>query len=329
MNEIPIRPRRNRKNQAIRFLVKEFFLSPQDLIYPIFIQENSAKEKITSKIPNLFLFNAENVLKEIERIIELGIGSILLFPCVDPYLKDPYGSFSFNPNNILLKTIQIIKKEYPKICVITDLSLTAYTSHGHDGLCDEYGNVLNDDSVRILGQLAVLHAESGVDMVFSSGMMDGKVRYIRKSLDQHGFFNVSIMSSAIEYASCFYSPFREILGSKITFGNKKNYQMDPANRKEALREVNLDEEEGADILVVKPGLPCLDIISSIRNKTNLPLALFQVSGEYIMIMNGVNEGWLSQEAFVETAICMKRAGADMIISFAAPLIAQQLIETRK
>ncbi|AAD18883.1 porphobilinogen synthase [Chlamydia pneumoniae TW-183] len=318
------RPRRNRKTAAIRDLLAETHLSPKDLIAPFFVKYgNNIKEEIPS-LPGVFRWSLDLLLKEIERLCTYGLRAVMLFPIIPDDLKDAYGSYSSNPKNILCHSIHEIKNAFPHLCLISDIALDPYTTHGHDGIFLN-GEVLNDESVRIFGNIATLHAEMGADIVAPSDMMDGRIGYIRSKLDQSGYSKTSIMSYSVKYASCLYSPFRDALSSHVTSGDKKQYQMNPKNVLEALLESSLDEEEGADILMVKPAGLYLDVIYRIRQNTCLPLAAYQVSGEYAMILSAFQQGWLDKETlFHESLIAIKRAGADMIISYSAPFILELL-----
>lgn len=316
------RPRRNRKSPAIRALIQEIRLHVTDLIYPLFIREGAQLRDPIASMPGIYRLSGDSILKEVERAVELGIPGIALFPVIPSELKDLEGSEGVNPDGFLQKTIQMIKEEFPEICLISDVALDPYTSHGHDGLVNDGGEVVNDETVEVLVKMALIQAQAGSDMVAPSDMMDGRVREIRLSLDAHGFHHVNILSYTAKYASAFYGPFRDALSSRLQFGDKKSYQMNPANRREALLEARLDEEEGADILMVKPALAYLDVIAAIKQATSLPIAAYQVSGEYAMIMAAAQNGWLDGEkALWESLHCIKRAGADMIFTYAAPLIA--------
>lgn len=317
------RPRRNRKNSAIRALVEETTLTTADLIYPQFVVEGSDIKDPIPSMPGIYRLSLDRLLKEAERLVEFGIPALALFPVISSDLKDATGKEAVNPNGILQKAVRLIKKTFPQLCLITDIALDPYTSHGHDGLVDEEGNILNDPTLEMLMQMALVQAEAGVDMVAPSDMMDGRVRAIRSALDQNEYADVSIHAYTAKYASAFYGPFRDALGSSLSFGDKKTYQMNPANSREALIEARLDEVEGADILMVKPALPYLDIIAKLRSATALPISAYQVSGEYAMIIAAAQNGWLdSDQALFESVLCIKRAGADMIFTYAAPTIAR-------
>jgi porphobilinogen synthase len=316
------RPRRNRKSAAVRQLVQETRLAVHDLIYPVFVWDGFQKEAIGS-LPGIFRLSLDALVREVERVAEIGIGAVALFPVIPGDLKDEEGSEALSQEGILFEAIQLLKREFPTLCLIADVALDPYTSHGHDGVLDENGEILNDATVERLVKLALLQAEAGVDMVAPSDMMDGRVRAIREALDEKGFTQVSIHAYSAKYASCFYAPFREALGSKLSFGDKKTYQLNPANQREGLLEALLDEEEGADILMVKPALLYLDVICKLRECTHYPISAFQVSGEYAMIMAAAQNEWLNAErAFYESVLSIKRAGADMIFTYAAPKLAE-------
>lgn len=317
-----IRPRRNRKNAVIRSLVQETRLHVSNLIYPQFIVEGKGVKIPIQSMPGLFRLSIDLLLHKAEEMSLLGINTLALFPVIDKKLKDPEGSYACDPNGLLVRAIKHIKAAFPHMCVIADIALDPYTSHGHDGILSKTGEVLNDETVAILEKMALIQAEVGVDIIAPSDMMDGRVHAIRQRLDKKGFFNVLILAYTAKYASCFYAPFREALDSKLQVGHKKSYQLNPANRKEALLEAHLDVLEGADILMVKPALAYLDIIAKISAASSLPIAAYQVSGEYSMIMAASQNGWLDEKlAWIESLLCIKRAGADMIFTYAALKIA--------
>lgn len=323
------RPRRNRKSKVVRNLVRETLLSSSDLICPFFVASGNLVKQPIKSLPGVYRWSVDLLIKEIEGLVENGIEAVMLFPVVKPEEKDVYGSFSVNPNNVLCQCIRRLKSEFPELCVISDVALDPYTSHGHDGIINDKGVVVNDETVRFLGEVALLHAEMGVDMVAPSDMMDGRVGYIRNKLDRSNFQNVSIMSYSVKYASSLYFPFRDALNSHLSIGSKDDYQLKPDNVRQALIEVALDEEEGADILIVKPASFYLDIIAKSRDITNLPIAGFQVSGEYAMMVSAAQNGWIDKDqVFYESLVSIKRAGADMIITYAAPYIAKFINEKR-
>ncbi len=318
-----LRPRRNRKSPAIRSMVQETRLHQSDLIYPLFVRDGMHVKEPIGAMPGIFRLSLDVLLKEVERALELGIKAIALFPVIPKEMKDVQGSESLNPDSILQRTIRTLKEEFPDVCLIADIALDPYTSHGHDGLVDSCGEILNDATVEVLVQMALLQAEVGIDMVAPSDMMDGRVGAIRQALDQNNYSHVSIHAYTAKYASAFYGPFRDALSSKLEFGDKKSYQMNPANAREALLEAVLDAQEGADILMVKPAMMYLDIIAKLKENTSLPISAYQVSGEYAMIVAAAQNGWLDGErALWESVLCIKRAGADMIFTYAAPKLAE-------
>lgn len=311
------RPRRNRTASAIREMVAETFLRPSQLIHPLFIHEGVNLKTEISSMPDFFRLSPDLVLKDIEDSLKLGIQNFILFPQIEEKLKDKRASLSYKKNNLYLKMIQAIKKDFPEATIITDVAMDPYSSDGHDGLVDN-GKILNDESLPILGKMALAQAEAGADIVGPSDMMDGRVGYIREVLDKNGFTDVAIMSYTAKYASSFYGPFRDALGSAPKVGDKKTYQMDPRNSKEALLEAELDFTEGADYLMVKPALCYLDIIQSLKQNFPIPIVAYNVSGEYAMIKAGARLGWLNEtKAMAESLISIKRAGADIIITYFA------------
>ena len=328
INSFPrIRLRRNRLLKFSRNLVSENNLSVNDLIYPIFITYGSNVKEAVSSMPGIYRFSLDQLHKEIEYISSLNIPAIALFPKIEDELKTTNGKEALNKNNLVCKAIKISKKINPDMGVITDVALDPYTDHGHDGILYN-GQIDNDLTLDILCKQAIVQAEAGCDIIAPSDMMDGRVAAIRDTLDDHGFVNTQIMSYAVKYASSFYGPFREAVGSSLnlTRKSKKSYQMDPANSTEALREIRLDINEGADMIIIKPGMPYLDIISQARNEFNFPIIAYQVSGEYSMIMSAIQNGWLDKEKTIfETLMCFKRAGCDAIITYFAPFIAKKLI----
>lgn len=314
---LPIRPRRNRQSAAIRDLVRETDIGPGHLIYPLFIQEGDVIEPIAS-MPGCQRWTVEGVVKEAGEAHALGIPAVVLFPRIADELKTAGAEECFNPDGLVPRAIKALKAAHPTLTVITDVALDPYNSDGHDGLVAEDGRILNDETVDVLCEQALCHARAGADIVAPSDMMDGRVAALREALDDEEFNGVSIMSYAAKYASAYYGPFRGALESAPKSGDKKTYQMDPANAREALREAMLDEAEGADILMVKPAGPYLDIISHLRGSTTLPIAAYQVSGEYLMIKSAAAAGWLDEEKVVyESLIGIRRAGADMILTYFA------------
>ena len=298
-------------------MVAETVLRKTQLIHPLFIQEGNKLKTEISSMPDFFRFSPDLILKEIEESLKLGIQNFILFPQIEEKLKDKKATLSYKKNNLYLKMIQSMKKEFPDATIITDVAMDPYSSDGHDGFV-ENGKILNDESLVILGKMALAQAESGADILGPSDMMDGRVGYIRDILDNNGFSDVAIMSYTAKYASSFYGPFRDALGSAPKAGDKKTYQMDPRNAKEALLEAELDFQEGADYLMVKPALAYLDIIQSIKQNFPIPVVAYNVSGEYAMIKAAARLGWLDEsKAMVESLIAIKRAGADIIITYFA------------
>ncbi|MCS6770705.1 MAG: porphobilinogen synthase [Kiritimatiellae bacterium] len=330
MNALPIRPRRNRTSEAIRALVRETELTPSHLVWPIFVCEGKNRRSPISSMPGCYRMSRDLVVKEARAAFRLGIRAVALFPVIPPKLKDPLATESVNPDGLLQQTVRALKQAVPELCVITDVAMDPYSSEGHDGYVDEKGRIDNDTTLDILAEMAVAQARAGADMVAPSDMMDGRVGRIRSALDQAGFSSVGILSYAAKYCSSFYGPFRDALDSAPRFGDKKTYQMDPANAREALREVLLDVAEGADIVMVKPALPYLDVIRAVREAVHLPVAAYQVSGEYSMIMAAARRGWLQEEAcIVESLTAIRRAGADIIFTYFAPVAARLLQGPRK
>lgn len=315
--DMPIRPRRNRKSAAIRDLVRETDLNPGHLIYPLFLQEGNLNEAISS-MPGCQRWCVDDLVKEAGEAHALGVPAVVLFPRIPDELKTPGAEECYNSEGLVPRAIKALKTAHPSLVVITDVALDPYNSDGHDGLVAADGRILNDKTVDVLCQQALCHARAGADIVAPSDMMDGRVAAIREALDGESFTDVSIMSYTAKYASAYYGPFRGALDSAPKSGDKKTYQMDPANAREALREAELDEAEGADILMVKPAGPYLDIIHQIRSQTTLPIAAYQVSGEYLMIKSASAAGWLDEAKVVdESLIGIRRAGADMILTYFA------------
>jgi len=311
------RPRRNRKTQSIRLLVEETQLSVTDFIYPLFVIEGVNKKEPIASMPGIFRFSSDILMNEIKECVDLGIKSFVLFPSIPDHKKDKLASESLNTEGLYLKTIQKIKHIFPEICLMTDVAMDPYSSDGHDGYVQN-GEIVNDLTLDILAKMAVAQARAGADILGPSDMMDGRILHIRKALDEDGFTNVSIMSYTAKYASAFYGPFRDALHSAPKFGDKKTYQMNPANRKEALIEAQLDVEEGADMLMVKPAMTYLDIISDLSNNFHLPIAAYNVSGEYAMIKAAAAKGWIDGEkVMIESLLSIKRAGAKIIITYFA------------
>jgi len=316
------RPRRNRKSQVIRDMVEETHVTANDLIFPIFLIDGKNKKTEVASMPGIFRLSSDLVLKEVEACMNLGVRTFDIFPAVEDQYKDQTATKSYDPNFFYLKALKEIKKQFPEACIMTDVAMDPYSSDGHDGFVKD-GRILNDETLEILGKMALAQAETGIDIIGPSDMMAGRVGYIRNLLDKNGFTEVSIMSYTAKYASGFYNPFRDALDSAPKFGDKKTYQMNPANRREALIEAELDTQEGADFLMVKPALAYLDIISLLREQSSLPIAAYNVSGEYSMIKAAALKGWLDGERVMrETLLSIKRAGADVILTYFAKEFAQ-------
>jgi len=319
------RPRRNRQTAAIRALVQETHLHASQLVAPLFIVEGKGQEQPLAMMPGLFRYSLDLLLKEVAGLYELGIRAVDLFCCVPMEKKDPQGTEALREGNLLQRSVRLLKEEIPDMCLMVDIALDPFTSHGHDGLLHKQGGIDNDATLVVLGQMSLLAADAGADIVAPSDMMDGRVAYIREALDRAGFLSVGILSYAAKYASAFYGPFREALNSAPQFGDKKGYQMNPANVREALIECQLDEWEGADMLLIKPALPYLDVIAKVRERTPLPLGAYHVSGEYAMVMAAAQNGWLDARCiFQESLMAIKRAGADFILTYAAKQVAEAL-----
>ena len=318
------RLRRNRKKEWSRRLVQENTLSPNDLIWPIFVCEgNNVKEHINT-MPGVYRYSIDKIGKLVERALDKRIPMLALFPSIPNSKKNSYGSESLNKNNLVCKTLRLIKKNYKEIGIMCDVALDPYTSHGHDGILKN-NYVDNDKTVKVLVKQSLLQAEMGCDVIAPSDMMDGRIGEIRKALDRNGHELVQILSYAVKYASNFYGPFREAVGSKRSLkGDKKNYQMDFKNSKEALREVALDIKEGADFVMVKPGMPYLDIIKLVKDNFKIPVFAYQVSGEYSLIKKGINDKILNEDAIIESLTSFKRAGASAIVTYFADYVAEKL-----
>ena len=316
------RTRRLRASEGIRRLVRENSLKVSDLIYPLFIEEGKGIEKEIESMPGIKRFSLDRVSSELDEVSRLGIPAVILFGI--PQAKDEIGSETWNDQGIIQQAVRFIKKHYPGLYVITDVCFCEYTSHGHCGIIHNH-DVDNDATLKNLAKQAVSHARAGADMVAPSGMMDGMIATMRKALDEAGFYQLPIMSYAVKYSSAFYGPFRDAADSAPSFGDRRTYQMDPANRREAFREARFDQEEGADILMVKPALSYLDIIRDLRNEFDLPVACYNVSGEYSMIKAAGEKGWIDPEkVMMESLLAMKRAGADLIITYFAKDVAKLL-----
>ncbi|WP_077214146.1 porphobilinogen synthase [Bacillus dakarensis] len=318
------RHRRLRHSAAIRSMVRENHLRVEDLIYPLFVVEGQDIRNPISSMPGVYQLSLDHLLKEMEEVVSLGIQSVLLFGI--PLEKDELGKGAYHDHGIVQEATRLIKEHYPELVVIADTCLCEYTSHGHCGVI-EGGNVLNDPSLKLLADTAVSQAKAGADIIAPSNMMDGFVAAIRAGLDEAGFVDVPIMSYAVKYSSAFYGPFRDAAESAPQFGDRKTYQMDPANRLEALREAESDVVEGADFLIVKPGMPYLDIVRDVRDNFNKPVVIYNVSGEYSMVKAAAQNGWIEEKAIVmEMLVGMKRAGADLIITYHAKDAANWLKE---
>ena len=317
MINLPQRPRRNRKNSVIRNLVQENSVTVNDLIFPLFLIEGKNKKTQVSSMPGIFRLSQDLLLKEIESCMKLGIMSFDIFPSLNDKLKDKKATESLNKKGLYPSTIREIKKRFPEAVIMTDVAMDPYSSDGHDGYVKN-GKILNDETLEILAKMALIQAEAGADIIGPSDMMDGRVGYIREALDDAGFTDVSIMSYTAKYASAFYGPFRDALDSAPKFGDKKTYQMDPANSKEALLEADLDAAEGADFLMVKPALSYLDVIKSLSDNFTLPIAAYNVSGEYAMIKAAAAKKWIDGDKVRdEILLSMKRAGASVILTYFA------------
>ena len=309
------RNRRLRTKESLRNLIRETSLHPHDFIAPLFVVEGSnVKQEITS-MPNYYRLSLDNILVEVKELSSIGIQAVLLFAKIPENLKDNYGTEALNSDGLMQKTIREIKNSFPDICVISDVALDPYSIYGHDGIVKD-NRILNDETNEVLSKMALSHAEAGADIIAPSDMMDGRVLSIRKKLEENNFDDIAIMSYGAKYASYFYGPFRDALDSKPGFGDKKTYQMDFGNRTEAFNEINADIEEGADIIMIKPGLAYLDIVREVRNSFDVPIAVYQVSGEYSMIKAGSSMGYIEHDKIMlEQLTSIKRAGANMIASY--------------
>jgi porphobilinogen synthase len=323
--DLAIRPRRNRQAEWARRMVRENTFTADDLIWPLFLVEGDNTRVPVASMPGVERLSVDQAVREAERAAKLDIPCLALFPFTDPALRDEDGSEALNPDNLVCRAIRAIKREVPEIGVLCDVALDPYTSHGHDGLIQN-GQIVNDETVAVLVRQALVEAQAGCDIIAPSDMMDGRVGAIRLALDDAGFTQVQIMAYAAKFASAFYGPFRDAVGSSATLvGDKRTYQMDPANSDEALREVELDIAEGADMVMVKPGMPYLDILRRVKETFAVPTFAYQVSGEYAMITAAAQNGWIDGEkAMWESLIAFKRAGADGVLSYFAPRVAEQL-----
>jgi porphobilinogen synthase len=323
--DLTVRPRRNRKAEWARRMVRENVLTTDDLIWPLFLIDGNNKREQIASMPGVERLSVDQAVRDAERAMKLTIPCLALFPYTEPSLRDEEGSEACNPNNLVCQAVRAIKKEFPEIGILCDVALDPFTSHGHDGLITD-GKILNDETVAVLVRQALVQAEAGCDIIAPSDMMDGRVAAIREGLDRSGLLDVQIMAYAAKYASAFYGPFRDAIGSAKTLtGDKRTYQMDSANTDEALREVELDISEGADMVMVKPGMPYLDVVRRVKDTFAMPTFAYQVSGEYAMIAAAANNGWLDGErAMMESLLAFKRAGADGVLSYFAPKAAEKL-----
>ncbi|MCK1336017.1 porphobilinogen synthase [Bradyrhizobium sp. 38] len=323
--DLTVRPRRNRKAEWARRMVRENVLTTDDLIWPLFLIDGNNKREQIASMPGVERLSVDQAVREAERAMKLTIPCLALFPYTDPSLRDEEGSEATNPNNLVCQAVRAIKKEFPEVGILCDVALDPFTSHGHDGLISD-GKILNDETVAVLVRQALVQAEAGCDIIAPSDMMDGRVAAIREGLDRTGLLDVQIMAYAAKYASAFYGPFRDAIGSAKTLtGDKRTYQMDSANTDEALREVELDIAEGADMVMVKPGMPYLDVVRRVKDTFAMPTFAYQVSGEYAMIAAAANNGWLDGDrAMMESLLAFKRAGADGVLSYFAPKVAEKL-----
>lgn len=322
--ELVHRPRRNRRTPKIRSLVQETFLQPSQLILPLFLVEGKNKKVKIPSMPNVFRLSVDQALLTIKEAVGLGIHSFILFPVVEEKLKDKTGSEALNPKGLVPRAVSAIKNKFPEVVLFSDVALDPYSTDGHDGLVKN-GKILNDESVRVLCAQAIMQARAGIDYVAPSDMMDGRVGAIREALDDNGFQETGILSYTAKYASGYYGPFRDALDSAPRFGDKKTYQMDPCNRTEALRELQLDIDEGADMVMVKPALAYLDVLRDLKLSSPVPVAAYQVSGEYSMVLAAAEKGWLNGERIMlENLTAIRRAGADLILTYWALEAARHL-----
>jgi porphobilinogen synthase len=321
---IPQRPRRNRKDAAIRLALAETQVRPEHLLYPLFLLDGQGKKEAISSMPGIYRWSEEGIFAEIEASMKAGVKLFAIFPAVDNARKDKTASYSWARDNFYCRTLKNIKSRFPEAVLMTDVAMDPYSIDGHDGLVKD-GKILNDETLPILAKMALAQAEAGADILGPSDMMDGRVGYLRDALDENGFESVSIMSYTAKYASAFYGPFRDALASAPKFGDKKTYQMDYANVREAKLEAKLDEDEGADFLMVKPALAYLDVIKTLHETSDLPIAAYQVSGEYAMIKAAAEKGWLDEGKIVaETLTAIRRAGASIILTYFARSFAASL-----
>lgn len=311
------RPRRNRKSAVIRDMLQETHLTASNLIFPLFIVEGENQKTEVASMPGIYRYSIDNLLREIESCLQLGLRAFDLFPNINDSLKDKYATESHREDSLYLRAIEAVKSRFPEACVITDVAMDPYSSDGHDGIVED-GRILNDETLEVLGKMALAHARAGADIIAPSDMMDGRIAYIRRLLDSAGYTDVSLMSYTAKYASAFYGPFRDALDSAPKHGDKKTYQMNPANAREALIEAELDTQEGADFLMVKPGLPYLDIVRMLHDRFELPIAAYNVSGEYAMLKAAARNGWLDEaRSTQEVLLSLRRAGATAILTYHA------------
>ncbi|MET7028874.1 porphobilinogen synthase [Sediminicola luteus] len=311
------RNRRLRTNESIRTLVRETIITPSDFLVPLFVVEGKGVKEEIPSMPNYFRLSLDNLEKEVQQLWSMGLGAVLLFVKVPDNLKDNKGTEALNPDGLMQRAIKTIKNACPDMLVMTDVALDPYSSYGHDGIVKD-GQIINDETAEVLAEMSISHAFAGADFVAPSDMMDGRILTIREALEEEGLVNTGIMSYSAKYASAFYGPFRDALDSAPGFGDKKTYQMDPANRFEAIKETEMDIDEGADIIMVKPGLCYLDIVREIKNAVDVPVAVYQVSGEYAMVKAAAEKGWLDHDAvMMEQLLAIKRAGANIIASYFA------------
>ena len=324
------RPRRNRKSKAVREMLSETKLSVSDFVYPVFIMDGNNKEEEIPSMPGITRKTIDVLLSELEEVVKLGILAIAPFPAIAEELKDSNATLSYADDGLVQRAIRQIKEKFPQLLVMTDIALDPFNAEGHDGIVSATGEILNDETVEVLCKMAVSHGKAGADFVCPSDMMDGRIGAIREALDGAGLENTSIMAYSAKYASAFYGPFRDALGSAPKAGDKKTYQMDPANVREAILEVSLDIEEGADAVMVKPALPYLDVLSKVADTFDIPVSAYQVSGEYAMIVAAAQNGWLDRKAVVlESLLSIKRAGARFIWTYFAKEAAMYLLENTK
>lgn len=324
------RPRRNRKSKAVREMLSETKLSVSDFVYPVFIMDGNNKEEEIPSMPGITRKTIDVLLNELEEVVKLGILAIAPFPAIAEELKDSKATLSYAEDGLVQRAVRQIKEKFPQLLVMTDVALDPFNAEGHDGIVSATGEILNDETVEVLCKMAVSHGKAGADFVCPSDMMDGRIGAIREALDGAGLENTSIMAYSAKYASAFYGPFRDALGSAPKAGDKKTYQMDPANVREAMLEVSLDIEEGADAVMVKPALPYLDVLSKVADTFDIPVSAYQVSGEYAMIVAAAQNGWLDRKAVVlESLLSIKRAGARFIWTYFAKEAAIYLLENTK